>query len=190
MDTVLGLVGDGFVMIATDSTAARGICVLNHEQDKIIELDSSKIMGQSGPVCDTSNFAEYIQKNMTLYELNNNMQLSTKATANFMRRELATALRKGPYQTNILLGGYDAQAGGSLYFLDYLSALQKVNFGAQGYASNFCLSTFDKEWKEGLDIDGARAIMDKCITVLAKRFLISNPKFVIKVVDVDGIRTL
>ena len=37
---------------------------------------------------------------MELYALNNNMRLSTHATANFMRREMATALRKGPYQTN------------------------------------------------------------------------------------------
>ena len=41
-------------------------------------------MGQSGPQCDTSNFAEYIEKNMTLYELNNDMKLSTHATGWFV----------------------------------------------------------------------------------------------------------
>merc|ERR1712023_589161 len=96
------------------------------------------------------------QKNMTLYELHGDMKLSTHATANFMRRQLATALRKGPYQTNILLGGYDVNAGSSLYFIDMYSALTPVDFGAHGYASNFCLSIFDREWKEGMsEVRGA-----------------------------------
>merc|ERR1711879_120733 len=102
-------------------------------------------------------------------------KLSTHATANFMRRELATALRKGPYQTNVLLGGFDKQAGASLYFLDYLSALQKVNFGCHGYASNFILSIFDREWKEGMTVEEARGVVDKCILELKTRFLISQP---------------
>mmetsp|Transcript_27269 Transcript_27269/g.79476 ORF Transcript_27269/g.79476 Transcript_27269/m.79476 type:complete len:191 (-) Transcript_27269:397-969(-) len=190
MDTVMGIVGDGFCIVAADCSAARSILVFNHSEDKIVELDGNKLMGQSGPQCDTSNFAEYIQKNMTLYELNNDLQLSTHAAANFMRRELATALRKGPYQTNVLLGGFDKSAGPSLYYLDHLSSLQKVNFGAHGYASNFVLSIFDREWKHGLTLEEARAIIDKCIFELQTRFLLSQPKFKLKIVDADGIREL
>ena len=107
------------------------------------------------------------------------MRLSTHATANYMRRQvifsgkeiligvgldltfvfvfvfwayngkLADALRKGPYQTNCLLGGYDKEVGASLYFMDVYSALSKVNFGVHGHASNFLLSIFDREWKVG-----------------------------------------
>jgi len=56
-------------------------------------------------------------------------------------------MRKAPYQTNILLGGYDKGAGASLYFMDAYSALAKVNFGVHGHASSFLLSVFDREWK-------------------------------------------
>lgn len=38
--------------------------------------------------------------------------------------QLAKALRKGPYQTNILLGGYDEKDGAALYFIDYLASMQ------------------------------------------------------------------
>jgi 20S proteasome alpha/beta subunit len=61
--------------------------------------------------------------------------------------QLADAMRKAPYQTNILLGGFDQGAGASLYFMDMYSALTKVNFGVHGHASNFLLSIFDREWK-------------------------------------------
>ncbi len=35
MDTVFGLVGDGFVLIAADCTAARSIVVFKHDHDKV-----------------------------------------------------------------------------------------------------------------------------------------------------------
>lgn len=41
-------------------------------------------------------FTEYIQKNLHLYQFRNTIPLSTAATANFTRGELATALRKVP----------------------------------------------------------------------------------------------
>lgn len=45
--------------------------------------------------------------------------------------QLATAIRKGPIQTQLLLGGVDKGEGGkasaTLYWLDYLGAMQKVD---------------------------------------------------------------
>ena len=77
-----------------------------------------------------------------------------------------------------------------MYFIDYLAALAKVNFGAQGYASNFILSVFDREWKPGLDVDGGLEIIKKCIHELHTRFLISQPKFIAKIVDASGTRVV
>ena len=149
-------------------------------------------MGISGPNADLVNFSEYISKNIALYEISNNgLKLSTHAQANYCRGELATALRKGPYQVNLMLGGYDtSKKQASLYWMDYFAALAKVNYGAQGYASNFCLSIMDRDWKEGLNQDQAVALVEKCINELKIRFLISQPNFIIKVVDKDGVRTL
>merc|ERR1712244_173443 len=149
-------------------------------------------MGISGPNADLVNFSEYISKNLALYELSNDgLKLSPHAQANFCCGELATALRKGPYQVNIMLGGYDTAKGqASLYWMDYLAALAKVNYGAQGYASNFCLSIMDRDWKEGLTQDEAVGIVEKCIKELQVRFLLAQPNFIIKVIDKDGVRTL
>jgi 20S proteasome subunit beta 4 len=53
-----------------------------------MELDSHKLLVGSGNYPDTVNFNEYIQKNMKLYELNNDLPLSTHAAANFTRGEV------------------------------------------------------------------------------------------------------
>jgi 20S proteasome alpha/beta subunit len=160
------------------------------DEDKIMKLDDFKLLGQSGVGADNVAFTEYVQKNVALYKINNGLSLSTKATNNFIRGDLATALRKGPYQTNLLLGGFDKGVGASLYYIDYMASSNKVNFGCHGYGSNFVLSILDREWTEGLDEAAGLDIINKCIAELQTRFLIHMPKFLIKIVDKDGIRVL
>jgi len=185
------------VILAADQINARSILTYQSNLDKITQLSSHSALGVSGANADLVRFSEYVSKNLALYQLSNDgVQLSTHAQANFCRGELATALRKGPYQVNCLLAGYDADASGngagkgSLYWMDYFGALSKVNYGCQGYASNFCLSIMDRDWKEGMNEEEAVAIVDKCIKELGVRFLMAQPNFIIKVIDKDGVRTL
>lgn len=50
---------------------------------------------------DTAQFSEYLEKNMKLYSLRNGVDLRTESVAHWARKELATALRKGPYQVYV-----------------------------------------------------------------------------------------
>ncbi|CAN0185771.1 unnamed protein product [Phaeothamnion confervicola] len=167
----------------------RSIVMYQQELDKIMKLDDSKLLAAVGPQADCSTFTEYIQKNMKLYELNNDLRLSTPAAANYIRGELAYALRQGPYQTNLLLAGVDGGTA-SLFWMDYLGALHKVSYAAHGYASNFTLGLLDREYREDITEADAVASIRRCIAELHKRFLISLPKFVIKVISADGIKII
>ena len=188
MDSVFGLAGKDFALIASDASVARSILVFKHDVDKIVELDSHKMMVGAGVAADNAAFSEYVQKNLKLYELNNDVKLDTAAAASFIRNELAVALRKGPYQTNLLMAGYDAQEGVSLHWIDYLASHAKVPFGAHGYAGNFIISIFDREWKHNMTLEQGLAIIRMCLHELKTRFMISQPQFVVKVVDKDGVR--
>jgi 20S proteasome subunit beta 4 len=88
MDSVFGLKGDGFAIIAADASAARSILVFKHDEDKIINLDSHKLMVGAGTPADCSTFNENISKNLKLYELNNDVGLNTPAAANYIRGEV------------------------------------------------------------------------------------------------------
>ena len=74
--------------------------------------------------------------------------------------------------------------------MDYMASLSKVAFGAHGYCASFVLSVFDREWKEGLSLEEALDVVRKCLHELRTRFLISQPNFVIKVVDKTGLKTV
>ncbi len=149
----------------------RSIVRMKSDEDKILQLDSKKLLGIAGEQGDRAQFGEYIQKNMSLYQLRNGYEfealtiflnhifllflmwlltynrrrypLSVSGAANFTRSELATALRKGPYNVNLLLGGVDA-SGPSLYYMDYLASLNKMNYAVHGYAAYFLFSILDR----------------------------------------------
>jgi len=43
-----------------------------------------------------------------------------------------------PYQTNLLLAGYDQGQGPSLYWMDYLATMHKMNIAGTGYGAFDC----------------------------------------------------
>ena len=124
MDTVFGVAGKEWVLIVTDTAVNRSIFCLKHDEQKIADINQFKIVGAAGEQTDRYQYINYIKRNLELMEYRTGSELGVEATANYMRTELATALRKGPYQVNLLVGGYDTQeARAKLYWMDYLGTL-------------------------------------------------------------------
>ena len=189
-DALIGFVGAGFTMVLADQNAGRSIMVMQKDEDKIMELDSHKLLALGGDPADTVQEPEYFQKNLNLYALKYGVKLTTHAAANYMRGNKSEKLRKGMTAVDMLLCGYDDDVGPSLYFIDYLASMQKLDKGAHGYAGFFCNSLLDAHWKPGMTEAEGLALMDLCCAELARRFMIRMPNFIIKIVDKDGTRTL
>jgi 20S proteasome subunit beta 4 len=188
MDFFMGIKGKDFVLVCTDTSAVHSIITIKQDEDKIIPVDSHKVFCIAGEAGDRVQFSEYIIANVKLYSLRNSTSLSTKSVAHFARGELATALRKSPYQCNLLVAGYDECTGPSLYWLDYLATLHKVNTGGTGYGSYFALSLFDKMWHPDLTEDEAVAMMEAGIAEVKKRLVVAPPHYLMKVIDRNGVR--
>ncbi|KAF9622587.1 hypothetical protein IFM89_032486 [Coptis chinensis] len=188
MECVFGLVGKGFALVVADTSAVNSILVHKSNEDKIMVLDSHKLLGASGESGDRAQFTEFVQKNVALYQFRNGIPLTTSATANFTRGELAKALRKSPYSVNILLAGYDEETGPSLYYIDYIATCHKIEKGAFGYGSYFSLAMMDRHYHSGMSVEEAVDLVDKCILEIRTRLVVAPPNFVIKIVDKDGAR--
>ena len=170
METSFALTGKGYVIMAADTTAARSIVKMKIDEDKIKTLSSHLLMAYSGEpgkfltwpcqvvfvfflkkliwriIGDTVQFAEYIERNIRLYQIRNLYPLRPSAAASWIRRALATSLRsRKPYSVNLLLGGYDiASHDPHLYWIDYLGTMTEVPFAAHGYGAYFALSLLDR----------------------------------------------
>jgi len=164
--------------------------VLNQSADKIVELDSHKLLGVGGDPADCVQEPEYFKKNISLNYFRNSVPMSTHAVANYVRGEKSANLRKGMKVVDMLLGGYDEGVGPSLYFVDYLASMQKLDKGAHGYTGFFVTSLLDFHWKPGMTEAEGLHLMGLCSAEMQRRFSMAMPKWCIKIVDKNGIRRL
>jgi 20S proteasome alpha/beta subunit len=74
--------------------------------------------------------------------------------------------------------------------MDYMGTLQRVSYGAHGYASYFVSSIMANSYTNQLTLEQAIAISQQCVFELRKRMMVAQDHFMIKVVDAQGIRTL
>eukprot|EP00921_Rhytidocystis_pertsovi_P007720 GHVQ01012786.1.p1 GENE.GHVQ01012786.1~~GHVQ01012786.1.p1 ORF type:complete len:192 (-),score=23.57 GHVQ01012786.1:507-1082(-) len=189
MESLIGIRGKDFVLVASDKYAAFSIYRMKHDEDKIMEVDSNKLLAAAGPIGDRNQFGEYIRKNIHLHRLRTGLPLRTQSAANFTRMQMAEFLRQNPYQVDLLLAGCDAD-GPLLYWMDYLASMVSVDKAAHGYGAYFVYGILDREFKEGMNEAEALEVVKKCIYELKTRFIVSHADFLVKIVDANGIRTV
>ncbi len=187
MDVIVALTGKDYVMVVADQCANRSIFKLKGDEDKISVIAARAFLASGGDSASRTNFSEYVARNFALNTLRTGLELSMHESAHFVRNELASAIRSrgGAHNVNSLLGGVDDK-GASLYHLDYLGSLSKVDFGAQGYAAYFNLSLMDRQWKKNMTLAEGRELLMKCIAQLDTRFIVNNPTFRLLAVGKEG----
>ncbi|KIY49435.1 20S proteasome subunit [Fistulina hepatica ATCC 64428] len=192
METSFALSGKGYVLVAADTTAARSIVKMKTDEDKIKTLSPHLLMAYSGEPGDTIQFAEFVERNIRLYQIRNTYALRPSAAASWIRRSLAESLRsRKPYSVNMLLGGYDTTTDcPHLYWIDYLGTMTEVPFGAHGYGSYFALSLLDRYHDPAASLEDGIVTLKRCIDEVAKRLVVSPGNYKVKVVDKDGVREI
>lgn len=101
MESLIGIVGADFVLLAADRVSARSIVVMKGEEEKFRALSPHVSMAYCGEPGDTVNFAEYIQRNVQFYMIKNDLELGPEAAAHFTRRTLADSLRSKVIATRL-----------------------------------------------------------------------------------------
>jgi 20S proteasome alpha/beta subunit len=202
MDTVIGIKGEDFVLLASDAMCGRSIIVFKQDEDKMLQLNSNAVLAMAGAQGDRDSFGNLIKRNISLKELRDQRQLSTSEIAHFVRSELHDALRSAPVQVNLLIGGVDVdqktdesgavveQAVPSLYYMDYLASMIPLNYGVHGHASSFCLSLLDADWKRGLNREQVIDLFKLCRKELQTRFLISFAQWKVRILTKDGVEEI
>lgn len=159
-------------------------------EDKQKQIGDHLVMAYSGEPGDTVQFAEFVERNLRLYQIRNHIPLRPEAAAAWTRTQLAKSLRsRKPYSVNLLLGGYDPTASrAELYWLDYLGTLSAVPYAAHGYGAYFSLSTMDRYHRPDMNLDEGMDLLRRCVDELEKRFIVNLGDFTVRVVDKDGVR--
>ncbi|KAL8281386.1 hypothetical protein RQP46_006070 [Phenoliferia psychrophenolica] len=192
MEVSFGITGKDYVIFASDSSANRSIVRMKSGEDKQKVIGKHLVMAYSGEPGDTLNFAEYVERNLRLYQIRNHLPLRPSSAASWTRLQLANSLRsRKPYSVNLLLGGFDPTNGKpELFWIDYLGTLGTVPYAAHGYGAYFALSTMDRWHTPDMDLEQGLVVLRKCVDELEKRFIVNLGEFTVRVADKDGVRQI
>mgnify|MGYP001803997936 CR=1 FL=1 len=189
MDSVFAIKFQDGVILASETTVNFSIFKLAKKYDKVQKLDSHSIMALAGDIADRDHFSSYIKRNVEFFKFKSNGQRSSvRRSAQFVRGELAKAIRKNMKQVSPLVVGFDERKGPQVYWLDYLGTLCDVKYGVHGYSAYFANSVLASGWKERMTQEEALQLARDCIKAIKTRFMIDLEGYDIWVVDKDGAR--
>jgi len=191
MEFVFGLVGKDFTLLCSDGNAARSIICYQQNHDRIIELNKHNALAMSGDPGDVEQFSTFVKANMQLYSMRNNYETSPAETSCYTRRQLATAIRKNPYNVMLLSGGFDTMEDKpSLHYMGMYGSMVSVPFAAHGYGQMFTCSLLDRWYRPDLTEEQAIELFKKVCQELQRRFICNLPTFKLKKIDKDGVTDL
>ncbi|KAK9447346.1 nucleophile aminohydrolase [Limtongia smithiae] len=191
MDVILGITTAEGVIIITSRAFVRGVSILKTDDRKSLVIAPHTLLAYTGEAGDTVQFTEFVQVNVQLHNMRNDVELSPSAITSFVRSELATSLRsRKPYQVNVLVAGFDTTTNKpELYWIDYLASRAKVPYTAHGYAAYYTLSLLDRWHRADLTLEEGLKVARMCVEELNKRLPIDFKGVEMQVVDVNGVRT-
>lgn len=85
MDTIFALQGKDFVMVVCESTVTYSIMKQKGTEDKIKQLDDTKLLALAGDAANRVQFSEFVHKNLSLLKYRNNWKMSMSEAANYIR---------------------------------------------------------------------------------------------------------
>ncbi|XP_064556259.1 probable proteasome subunit beta type-2 [Drosophila montana] len=191
METVLGIKGKDFVMLASDTMLAKSIFFLKDNNTKIRPISSNSMMAVVGNNGDTLHFADFIATNISLYEIRNGYDMDTPTVVHFTRNHILDNIRnKVSSRVAMLLAGYDSEFGPNLCFIDAQGTTMPLNYSGHGLGHPICTSIFHMMWKPDLTFQEGCDIVRRCVVEIQNRLVINLRNFDVFVVDKDGVREL
>ncbi|KAH0569472.1 Proteasome subunit beta type [Spironucleus salmonicida] len=190
MDTVVAFTTTDYLVTLTDTVATSNIFVLGRDFDKSRTLLNNHLMICTGNAGDRCSHGDFLKAQLEYLQLQEG-HISVSAAANLIRNDVWSALREHPVQLNFVYGGYEEGVGPQLYGIDNYGALQVTDRIAQNYSMYFGLAVLDEGLvQKNLTKDQILALCTKVATVLNRRFLAQQRRFLIKIVGKDGIEEI
>ncbi|KAM0853192.1 hypothetical protein ACQ4PT_051254 [Festuca glaucescens] len=178
MDSVFGVVGGGFAVVAAGTSAQRSSYVFsNPDHDRVTRLGSHLLLGVSGVHGDCLRLREETRASVSTDKIS-----SAAGAADAARGAVLACAQSA----NAMIASYDMSEGPTMYAVGGTAPPHRVDkYGAAGCGAGLCTPVMDEHYRPGMTVKEAVAIVDRCIKQVRRIGLAS---FVIMVVDKDGAR--
>lgn len=146
--TIIAVQFDGGVVLGADSRTSSGSYVANRVQDKITPLLDHVYLCRSGSASDTQAIASYVQFYLAQLAAERGGGVRTEVAAR-LAMQLAYG-NKNMLQAGLIVAGYDARDGGSVWAVPLGGTLLRVPFAIGGSGSAYITGWCDKNWRPNM----------------------------------------
>lgn len=176
---------DGGVVMGADSRTSTGSYIANRVTDKITPLADRIYICRSGSAADTQNLSRYVQWFLEQHQMELGKD-SDVLTAAKLAQSMAYN-NKNALQAGLIVAGWDADQGGSVYAIPLGGTLIKVPFSIGGSGSAYIQGLTDKMWRPNMTEAECKAFVVKCVTHAIARDGSSGGCIRTVVINKDGV---
>lgn len=149
--TILGIVCDSGVVMATEKRATKGNMIAHKDTKKLFPIGGNIGLTISGLVADGQVIARYLSSEVELYQLKRNKSITVKGASTLLSNMLV-GRRMLPYFVGLIMGGFDSE-GCHVYSLDMAGGAISDNYAAEGSGSPFVYGVLEDHYEEGMSIE-------------------------------------
>lgn len=182
MNSLFGLRGKGFTVVASDLTLSESVITLLHEDRKHYAVWDRVSIGYSGDQGSVRQLLSYAREKMKFESLRNSVPVTAEVAAHVIQKTVHASLRGDPYKAGCLVADKDV-----LFAVDMYGAMWKADYACMGYAQYFLYGILDKEWNSSISLDQAMGLVQKCVVALKDRFVLGTTNYSVKIVSEKGI---
>jgi len=195
--TVLGVSGDDYAIVASDTRLSEGYSIHTRDQPKLYGLTDKSVLGCAGFHGDVLTLVKQIEARQTFYKHTHGKKMSTPSIAQMLSTMLY-GKRFFPYYTYNILGGLDAEGKGCIFSFDPVGSYEREFFRAGGTASSLLqplldnqlgFKNRDNEEKVPLSKEEAIGLVKDVFTSAAERDFYTGDAVQIQIITKDGTET-
>ncbi|KXB06631.1 hypothetical protein AKJ51_03300 [candidate division MSBL1 archaeon SCGC-AAA382A20] len=187
--TVVGLIYDGGVALASDSRSTRQYLVRSKKAPKIFKIQDRIGVAVSGIAGDARNLVDTMEIESNLYQIRREKPISTKSLAR-LTSNIFHSRRMFPYIVSVILSGIDKD-GPKLYFLDPAGgSLKEDKFASAGTGSSVAYGVLEQNYEENMEAESGLRIAAQSIQQAIERDAATGDNVVLAKIDDEGFQEI
>eukprot|EP00744_Colponema_vietnamica_P008053 GILI01011512.1.p1 GENE.GILI01011512.1~~GILI01011512.1.p1 ORF type:complete len:290 (-),score=74.83 GILI01011512.1:109-978(-) len=154
--TIMAVAFNGGVVLAADSRTSSGRYVVNRTSNKLTKLTDNIYCCRSGSAADTQFLAEMVSNYLETQRIESGKEVAVVSGASLFHK--LCYINKWGISAGIIVGGYDATNGGSVYCIPSGGCMVKLPYALGGSGSIFLYSYMDSHYKPNMTKDECLAL--------------------------------
>ncbi len=183
--TTIGLVCKDGVVRASEKRLSWGRMVMSRSVKKVFKVTPNIGLAFAGLISDMQALAREAEAYANLYRLDNNKQISVKATAKLISN-LLFHRRLIPLLMETIVGGVDDE-GPAVYSLDPIGSLIPDKFVSTGSGAPIAMGLLEATYNEGIDLEEGAKLALQSIKSAVARDVVSGDGVDMLLIKADGV---